>query len=136
MPYKNPLDKKIRQRNRISKRRKDWFDANGPCKNCGSTEKLEADHIDPSTKISDKFWSWSEQRMNEELEKCQVLCKNCHEDKTLKEQGREESKHGTIGRYKNKKYNCRCNLCKRANTIYRRKQRAKKLTLDTPGAQC
>lgn len=64
---------------------KHGFAENGPCRQCGSTEDLELDHIDPTTKISHAVWSWSEQRRAEELKKCQVLCHNYHETKTLKQ---------------------------------------------------
>lgn len=83
-----PEARKIKQeqdRERISYRRLKWINQNGPCKNCGSSEKLEVDHIDPSTKISNTVWTWTEKRRNLELEKCQVLCRPCHIQKSFKE---------------------------------------------------
>ena len=66
----------------VKGRRKDWIEANGPCAKCGSWDRLEVDHIDPSTKVSHNVWGWSETRRLEELAKCQVLCYSCHKEKT------------------------------------------------------
>jgi 5-methylcytosine-specific restriction endonuclease McrA len=63
-------------------RRKAWFDVNDSCKQCGSKERLELDHIDPKTKITHNVWSWNVERRNGELKKCQVLCHECHKEKT------------------------------------------------------
>lgn len=64
------------------KRRLDWITENGPCRECGSWERLEVDHIDPSAKLHHNIWSWSESRRLAELSKCQVLCHRCHRLKT------------------------------------------------------
>ncbi len=69
----------------MKKHRQEWFDINGPCVKCGSRKRLELDHVDPKTKESHKIWSWSEERRNKELKKCQVLCYDCHKKKTAKE---------------------------------------------------
>jgi hypothetical protein len=94
MPYKNPEDRRAWARaharpnssyvrDRYKKRRDAWFSENGPCHKCGSWANLEVDHIDPSTKISSKFWGWSTERREAELAKCQALCRPCHIDKTV-----------------------------------------------------
>lgn len=70
------------QRNWVAKRRADFF-VDKFCLWCGSTEKLELDHIDPSTKIANAIWSWSEPRRLAEISKCQILCHNCHLKKTI-----------------------------------------------------
>lgn len=62
--------------------RKEWLQEHGPCVECNSWEDLELDHKDPSTKISHSVWSWSIERRLKELEKCQVLCRECHLNKT------------------------------------------------------
>ena len=92
-------------------RRENWFLENGPCVECGSDKNLHLDHIDPSTKVSHKIWSWSESRMLEELAKCQVLCRPCHEEKTAKENSERQGgpKHGTAHMYR--KFKCRCEKC-------------------------
>lgn len=56
----------------------------GCCKNCGSKESLQFDHIDESTKlynISEMHYH-SDKLFYDELDKCQLLCKTCHERKT------------------------------------------------------
>lgn len=66
----------------MKKRRETWLAANGPCRLCGSSERLEVDHIDHSTKVDHRVWSWSDERRKAELAKCQVLCHDCHKRKT------------------------------------------------------
>lgn len=62
----------------------------GKCVQCGSSEKLEVDHKDPSSKISHRIWSWSWQRIEDELSKCQLLCRACHIRKTEPEHPKGE----------------------------------------------
>ena len=57
----------------------------GKCVRCGSTENLEFDHIDRHTKIkkvSTLLASSSYQSAVDEAQKCQLLCRQCHIDKT------------------------------------------------------
>lgn len=64
----------------------------GECAVCGSTENLEFDHIDPDTKsghVSTMLMSakWDDTLV--ELQKCQLLCKAHHIEKSrLDAQGR------------------------------------------------
>jgi hypothetical protein len=69
------------QKNWVKQRRLNFFN-NKSCVQCGSAEKLELDHIDPSKKITHRIWSRNEKFRNEELSKCQVLCEKCHKQKT------------------------------------------------------
>lgn len=69
----------------VAPRRSKWFEENGPCKNCGSWDRLELDHIDRDTKVHHAIWTWSEQRRTEELAKCQPLCYSCHKKKSVQE---------------------------------------------------
>lgn len=54
------------------------------CHSCYTEEKLEFDHIDRDTKnfAISKLWSISWDKFIEELEKCQILCHDCHKEKT------------------------------------------------------
>jgi hypothetical protein len=59
----------------------------GKCAECGSTESLEFDHIDPATKsfnISAGYHKPKEVLENE-LSKCQILCNKCHIQKSKKD---------------------------------------------------
>jgi 5-methylcytosine-specific restriction endonuclease McrA len=93
----------------------------GECISCGATGNLEVDHIDPALKsfsIS-KLWGIAKARYDAELEKCQILCKDCHKHKTIKEQKVRAVRftdtplsevHGTYTGYG--RYQCRCEKCK------------------------
>lgn len=67
---------------RYFKDRMQWILDNGPCAICLGCDRLQIDHVDPSTKVSNKIWHWSKDRRDEELAKCQVLCHYCHASKT------------------------------------------------------
>lgn len=100
---------------RWQKRKQNAIDKlGGRCYTCGSVENLEFDHIDPSTKSFTiaKASSFSEERFQTELAKCQLLCRSCHEVKTLKDLGRVSAKdqHGTLSSYRY----CKCALCRKA----------------------
>lgn len=71
----------------LRKRRTEWLLKNGPCKHCGSWERLEIDHIDPATKMfhSRGIFSRSKEIQESELNKCQVLCYFCHKKKSAAE---------------------------------------------------
>ena len=85
------------------------------CAKCGSTESLEIDHIDWRTKefTVSKLWSTKDKnRLFLELEKCQLLCTDCHKTKTredIAEIHTKPPKHGTM--YAWMKRGCRCDLC-------------------------
>jgi len=121
VPYKDPEKQKAYQRQWMQKRRKAWFDENGPCAECGSWKALELDHVDPSKKVDHKIWSWSKVRRLKELEKCQVLCGVCHTEKTASSL-RRPIKHGAINGYKG--YGCRCEACTDAQRLYQAAWRA------------
>ena len=60
----------------------------GKCVVCGATENLEFDHIDPKTKLFNitvyVTGGKSKDVFMEELNKCQLLCVECHKNKTFK----------------------------------------------------
>jgi hypothetical protein len=113
--------KKEYQREWIARRREKFF-AGKNCVNCGSIDELQLDHIDRQTKVDHKIWSWSKERREAEIEKCQILCYPCHKIKTASElwvgHGREE--------YRTRK--CRCDICRDAQRDYARKWRGSKTT--------
>lgn len=98
------------------------------CVVCGTTEDLEFDHIDPTTKLFTIAHGYARKTFYEEVKKCQLLCKKHHILKT-KTQGDvpqtvsiNEGIHGTGYTYIQKK--CRCALCR----TWRRKNRRKEVS--------
>lgn len=89
-------------------RREKWFQENGPCQFCGSWERLELDHIDPTEKAKPGdhgVWSWSAERRADELKKCRALCHECHK---ARHDELHKRPHGAAG-YIDRK--CRCEIC-------------------------
>ena len=96
----------------------------GCCVRCGATEGLEFDHIDSTTKTDTiaGLWTAREATFLAELRKCQILCKECHQTKTLTETYGER-RHGTMRMYKGG--GCHCSQCRSANAAKTRKRRRK-----------
>lgn len=111
------------------------------CVGCGSTENLEFDHVDPESKTVDisaairDGWGWS--RICTELDKCQLLCADCHSTKT--------STHGDGARFGSDNHRwvparhgackmyakgCRCTKCR----LWKKQYRAGEV--DSLGRQC
>jgi hypothetical protein len=86
----------------------------GKCALCEVAEDLEIDHIDPALKMLaiSRLWSVSEAKFLAELEKCQLLCKPHHAEKTRREQSVDHG-GGASG-----KRNCPCKPCKRRKAEY------------------
>lgn len=95
----------------------------GKCIQCGSVEKLEFDHIDRKLKTFSigTLWWKPKAELLAELEKCQLLCKTCHIEKTRMELG--QFKHGTFSTYNRRR--CRCLECKTFWNAYKREWRAR-----------
>ena len=106
----------------------------GKCARCGSIQDLDIDHIDPATKafsISKKAAGVSEEKFQAELRKCQLLCRACHNDKSIRERGQlpRGERHGTL----TKANTCKCDLCRAAKAAHNKAYKAKrKLQAQTP----
>ena len=88
MPYANKQQQKEFQREWCRKRRALWLAIyGGECWKCGSTNELQFDHVDASTKVTHRLWSRSHTAIGAELAKCQLLCRHCHYLKTCQEKG-------------------------------------------------
>lgn len=102
----------------------------GKCKVCNSIENLEFDHINSKTKLFSitKFMSYSKDEILKELSKCQLLCKKCHRQKTIKNKetggGLNKGKLSHGSNLYNK--GCRCNICLEYNKKRNERRRKKK----------
>lgn len=69
---------------RIEKKERALAYMGGKCSSCGydkCKQALEFHHIDPSTKdVDGEFRGWSWERIQGELDKCILLCSNCHKE--------------------------------------------------------
>jgi 5-methylcytosine-specific restriction endonuclease McrA len=95
----------------------------GKCSECPETKSLELDHINPRDKEFDlaKIWSCSSQKFWAEIKKCQLLCRQHHKEKTLRDRG-QISAQGTHGTLSSFRY-CKCPECKLAKAKYMRRYR-------------
>lgn len=55
----------------------------GRCISCGSVDSLVFDHIDPTTKKFEISSGLLRLDLEDELRKCQLLCRSCHGRKTV-----------------------------------------------------
>lgn len=108
MSYRIAERQRAFQRNWVARRRASWLAENGPCVGCGATDHLEVDHVYPEQKVDHRVWSWSDERRQEELAKCRVLCRDCHK-------ARHAARHGTAYRFQ--VHGCRCEPCRAARAI-------------------
>ena len=96
----------------------------GVCVNCCTEENLQFDHVLPEEKhfsISIHLSDMSVERILPELQKCQLLCTDCHKYKTREDRRTRlgiEIKHGTLNAYHNR--GCRCELCRDAAAYFRK----------------
>lgn len=110
MGYKN-IDKRGEYaREWVAKRRAEFFNSKR-CEKCGSCNSLELDHVDRTSKVSHRIWSWSSIRREAEISKCQILCAACHKEKTVSEISRPIT-HGNSGYDRA----CRCAVCRSAHS--------------------
>jgi hypothetical protein len=114
--------------NRLYQRRRELAleTLGGRCIWCGSIEDLQIDHVnreDKSFSVGD-LYGVSEERYLAELEKCQLLCRTCHSEKSIIERGHIPAK-GHHGRPSSYKY-CKCDLCRQASNAYQKRWRAKR----------
>jgi len=70
----------VRKWHRDARRsRREEYLADKCCAKCGAGSFLEIHHRDPNQKVDHRhIWHWSQQRRDEELAKCEVLCDVCH----------------------------------------------------------
>ena len=116
------------------KRRQDLLNlAGNKCEACNSTDNLEFNHIDRSTKLitlSGKGLDGRWETIIKELDKCELLCNNCHLEKTREQYKNKEIRpwndkkhlpylHGTTRSYE--EIACRCKDCRYAKKLYRDK---------------
>lgn len=98
----------------------------GKCIDCGTTDSLEFDHADASSKLLDVgklFTSYTDSKIRAELDKCVLRCTDCHIIKSRSEDwetvGHGEGISG--------KRNCPCDLCRTKKSDYNRAYRLRKL---------
>lgn len=101
----------------------------GKCALCGSTDGLEVDHVDRSKKSFSVGDRLTLESLIEELEKCQLLCGECHKKKTASEN--EGFTHGTMYGWMKKK--CRCELCLKARRAWYDERNAKRRKRESGG---
>lgn len=122
MPIMDIEERRRYQREWLAARRSKWF-RDKICADCGASEGLELDHVDPSKKVTHRIWSWSKERRDEELKKCVARCESCHRKRSSEQLRKLLTKpwvHGRVVTYLG--HGCRCDECKARYKIHRRWQ--------------
>ena len=125
--------KEYMKQRRVKRRNQMIEKLGGKCVRCSSTERLEFNHRDPREKQFDilKIWDSSWEKIYAELDKCELLCHDCHLDHTAESWANgihvpwnkvidRQFFHGTARMYHEKA--CRCKNCKYAKKLYRAKE--------------
>lgn len=98
----------------------------GKCASCGSGQDLDFDHVVPGTKtrLISEATNWSLARFMAEVDKCQLLCRPCHIQKSVTngELG-PEVEHGGGKRGKR---GCPCGPCRARSRAYMREYQRKR----------
>lgn len=124
---------RVYHRSYYYKRRQKLYDfLGGKCVVCGATEDLEFDHIDPAQKSFDiKDNLTLSEAVKQELEKCQLLCRAHHTEKTIRAQIKVSFEHGTS--YGWRRARCSCVACSEARWhYYDRRNAARRRVRDKP----
>jgi hypothetical protein len=103
----------------------------GMCTECSDTSELEFDHIDRTKKTGElaKMWSYNWDDFIDELTKCQLLCRDCHIDKTKEDMGVPHG-GGKAGKFltlpSGKRQACSCVSCTKQRNKYSREYKRSK----------
>lgn len=108
------------KKRRRGRRKKFLMLLGGRCEQCGTRDNLEFDHKRPSRKefgVSRNI-NAPDDLVKKEVNKCRLLCKTCHKEKTHKswDYALPPARHGSLWMYK--KFHCRCNKCKKVMSDY------------------
>ena len=100
MAYKNKEDMQNYLRKRYANRQNLYNVLKDvPCADCGikyAPHIMQFDHLrDKSFQISDN-WSASEGRLREEVAKCEVVCANCHAERTFQRRSTKWVSNSTV----------------------------------------
>ena len=88
--YEKNQEKLVEDQRRIRKERRQYLEEylGGKCVKCGATERLDFDHIIPADKsytIGSNITCFSLEELILEVDKCQLLCRPCHIEKSHEE---------------------------------------------------
>ena len=118
---------------RYKRLRAEWIDKlGGECVVCKTTSNLEFDHIDASQKeynIAKILSTHSKLKVESEMKKCQLLCKECHLEKTYREEDLKSVDHG--GGVSGKK-GCSCGPCRAKRNEYVREWKRNRAKAPSP----
>jgi len=119
-------DRRLYDNARYHKQRAEYIELlGGKCVVCGTLANLELDHIDSATKTFDigKLWTKPKAVILIEIQKCQLLCKFHHTEKTEAAGDLGQVPHGGG---KRGKHRCKCVLCRAKVAEYMREYRKTK----------
>lgn len=93
----------------------------GECQKCGATNSLEFDHTKRDRTSYKQLVSYllacNWDKVVQELNRCQLLCKSCHIKKSTYERHGDVSIKHSASSYRYGR--CRCEICTYANSVYK-----------------
>ncbi len=95
----NRKQKNEKQNERRKQKKKQLVEyLGGKCVGCGTTENLQFDHIDRAKKqfVISEIIDWHISKIMPEVDKCQLLCRECHNIKTRANHDYEELLKGYL----------------------------------------
>ena len=117
MPYTDRADKNEYARQYYHRRRAGAIARlGGKCARCSVEDDLQFHHRcaeDKSFAVG-RLWSVSKERYEAEIDKCELLCEDCHRDE------HRTKEHGTRSMYRY----CKCDVCRSAHNAYMKAYKA------------
>lgn len=112
MKHRETIIRRLRGRNKSFRKSVNEYKLSSGCSACGFNELAEAlvfHHLDKSTKLHNvsKMGLWPDDLVVKEIEKCVILCENCHRELHAGLRGGIKKNPRKLSEYKNRLFSLR-----------------------------